>query len=152
MKYLDCKFLILKNTVKTIVLLSIIIVTTSCSKNPKPFIEHINGYWEIEAVKLANGEKREYTINQNIDFFEINDSLTGFRKKLSPTFNGTFEASNDLEALTLKIENDSLNIYYKTPYNTWKETVLRANKDHLELINENNNVYYYKRYIPINLN
>lgn len=137
---------------KHLILLCLIFVIISCKENPENYINHINGYWEIEAVKLANGEQREYTINQTIDFFEVNDSLTGFRKKLNPTFNGTFETSNNQERITVKVENDSLNIYYKTPYNTWKETVLRANKDHLELINKNKNVYYYKRYIPLDLN
>ena len=51
----------------------------------------------------------------------------------------------------VKIENDSLNIYYSTPYANWKETVLEATPEHLRVVNKNNTVYLYKRYTPIKL-
>ena len=54
-------------------------------------------YWEIEKVILASGEEHVYNFNEFIDYFNVNDSLKGFRKKLKPTLNGTFEATNDAE-------------------------------------------------------
>lgn len=122
---------------------------SSCAKNPEQFIVYINGYWEIESVTLANGTKKEYKINEIIDFIKINDSLTGFRKKLKPRFDGKYEMSLDAETLQLKIENNSLNIYYRTKYAKWKETVLIANKKQLQIVNQNNDVYLYKRFTPI---
>ena len=111
----------------------------SCSKDPETLISHLNGYWEIDEVTLPDGTKRDYNYNDTIDFLSINDSLTGFRKKMKPNFDGSFSTSNDAEALKIVIENDSLNIYYKTPYSEWKETVL--DKDKL--------IYLYKRYEPL---
>ncbi len=122
----------------------------SCSRNPETFIPHIDGYWEIESVTLANGTTRGYYVNQTIDYISINDSLQGFRKKLKPLFDGSYETSNDAELLHLKIENDSLNAYYKTPYSTWKETILSASKQQLKVVNQNNDVYLYKRHSHIN--
>lgn len=133
----------------TCTLLSLFFLS-SCSRNPAMSISHIDGYWEIESVTLSNGSKRDYNINQTIDYISINDSLIGFRKKLKPLFDGSFETSNDVERLHLKIENDSLNVYYETPYSTWKETILLASKQQLKVVNQNNDVYLYKRFTPIN--
>ena len=123
----------------------------NCSTNPETLIPHVEGYWEIEEVTLVDGSKKEYPFNETIDYISVNDSLTGFRKKLKPGINDTYFTSDDAESLTLKVENDSLNIYYSTPYANWKETVLEATPEHLKLINQNKIVYLYKRYTPINL-
>lgn len=136
---------------KRLFILLLVVFTISCSKNPETYIEHINGYWEIEGVILPDGTKKDYTYNESIDFFNITDSLTGFRKKLKPTFDGKFITSKDAETLKLVIENDSLNAYYTTPFDNWKETILFADSLQLKVINQNKNVYLYKRYIPLNL-
>jgi len=129
----------------------LIILVFSCSNNPETYIEHLNGYWEIEEVTLANGTKKQYQFNETIDYISINDSLVGVRKKLKPSINGKNYISGDAENLSIKLENDSLNIYYKTPYAEWKETVLEASETHLKVSNKNKNVYLYKRYTPISL-
>jgi len=128
-----------------------ILLFNSCSKNPETFVEHLEGYWEIEEVILANGSKKSYTYNDTVDYIEISDSLAGFRKKLKPLFDGTFETSKNSEQFTIKIENDSLNLYYKTPFDTWKETILLATKDQIKVINKNKAVFLYKRFIPIDI-
>ena len=130
----------------------LLLLLNSCSNNPETFIPHLEGYWEIESVTLADGNKRDYKVSTTIDYMTVNDSLKGFRKKMKPLFNGNFETSKDSESFTLKLENDSLNIYYKTPYSSWKETILSASKEHLKVVNQNNHVYLYKRFSPININ
>ncbi|WP_400078062.1 lipocalin family protein [Winogradskyella sp. R77965] len=136
---------------KHILLVIISLSLYSCSKNPETHIQHIEGYWEITKVTMSNGETKEYQINEIIDYISLNDSLKGFRKKLKPGINDTYFTSDDAEALIIKIENDSLNIYYSTPYAKWKETVLEATPENLRVINENKTIYLYKRYTPINL-
>ena len=136
---------------KKIIAVVLFISILSCQKNPETYIEHIDGYWEIDEVTLPDGSKRDYNYNDTIDFFSINDSLTGFRKKLKPNFDGSFSTSDDVEQLKLVIENDSLNIYYKTPYSEWKETVLKATEEQLIIQNQNKLRYVYKRYEPLDL-
>lgn len=133
----------------TILIFSLILL--SCSKDPNSLIKHLNGYWEIDEVIMADGSKREYTYNDTVDFLSISDSLEGFRKKMKPSFNGTYTTSDDSEELKLKIENDSLHIYYTTPYANWKETVLDATHDKLLIINDQKIKYLYKRFEPINV-
>ena len=65
--------------------------------------------------------------------------------------NSKYITSQDVEGITVKIENDSLNLYYKTPYANWKETVLEANVNSLKVLNDRETIYLYKRYKPIEL-
>lgn len=127
------------------------LLSLNCSENPEIYLEHIEGYWEIQEVILSNGTKKQYQFNETIDYIQLNDSLLGFRKKLQPGFNDTYFTSDNSESLKVKLENDSLNIYYTTPYNSWKETILEASSSTLKIINQNNDVYLYKRYTPIKL-
>lgn len=137
---------------KKLVCLLLTISIFSCSNNPETFIPFIHGYWEIDQVIHIDGAKRDYGYNDTIDFIEISDSLTGTRKKLKPNFQGTFETSKSAESFRIKIENDSLNIYYKTPYDSWKETVVDANNNELIIVNNTNkDVYIYKRYESLDL-
>ena len=66
-------------------------------------------------------------------------------------FNSKYITSKDAEGITAKIENNSLNLYYKTPYTNWKETVLKADENSLKVINDRETIYLYKRYEPIEL-
>ena len=134
---------------KTTLLLVLMVSIFSCSKNPESYIKHIEGYWEIQEVTMADGSKKEYKFNETIDYIGINDSLKGFRKKLKPGINDTYFTSGDAEDIQLKVENDKLYIYYTTPYANWKETVLNANAKQLKIMNEDQNIYLYKRYTSI---
>jgi len=131
------------------VMLLMVLIIFSCSERPESYIPHLEGYWEIKMVTLPNGFQKEYSINETIDFISVNDSLKGFRKKLKPGINNTYYTSDDAEAIELKVENDSLRIFYSTPYNTWKETIIRANETELEILNENKVLYLYNRYNSI---
>ena len=123
----------------------------SCSENPEIYIPHIEGYWEIEEVTLSDGTKKQYQFNETIDYISINDSLQGFRKKMKPGINDTYFTSDDAESFHLKIENDSLNVYYSTAFSKWKETILEASPTQLKVCNQNSDIYLYKRYTPIEL-
>lgn len=134
---------------KKMIFLLVLLTSFSCSNQPEDYIEHLNGYWEIDEVILPDGSKRDYNFNETIDFLSINDRLIGFRKKMKPNFDGSFSTSDDAESLIVVVENDSLNIYYKTPYAEWKESVLDATDSKLIIVNQNKFRYVYKRYEPI---
>ena len=100
---------------------------------------------------MHDGLEKDYTFSSSVDYIMVNDSLKGFRKKLIPNIDGSYTMSQDAEAIEIKIENDSLNLYYKTRMATWKETVLKATEDELKIINSKKDVYLYKRYQPLDL-
>ncbi|MGB3606613.1 hypothetical protein [Psychroserpens sp.] len=126
-------------------------ILLSCSKDSNDILMHVEGYWEIEEVTLSNGVKKAYNFNDTIDYIELSDSLTGFRKKLKPNFRGTYDTSKSSESFIIKIESDSVNVYYETLYATWKETILEADEMHLLVVNANQDHYLYKRYQPLDL-
>ncbi|WP_109300427.1 lipocalin family protein [Aquimarina sp. AU474] len=137
--------------IKNILLYILCGTLLSCtSSNPEEYKKHITGYWEIERVLLSDGSEKEYTFNQSIDFFEVNDSV-GIRKKVQPRLNGSFIVTKDSETFLLKVEDDSLRIHYKTPLDSWRETIISAKESQIIIKNESGNTYFYKRYKKIEL-
>ncbi|MAO08146.1 MAG: hypothetical protein CL596_05485 [Alteromonas sp.] len=140
------KFATLKNLILFVVFLGL----TSCkTQDPEEQKENIAGYWEIERVTLPNGTHKEFTINTTIDFIEITENK-GIRRKLAPKIDGTFEYFRDAENFEMVIENDSLHLYYRTAYASWKETVLEASEESLIVQNDDKKIYQYKKYQPLN--
>ncbi|MDT0557195.1 hypothetical protein RM697_00960 [Ichthyenterobacterium sp. W332] len=137
---------------KYTLLFVIIACVFSCKKDAKAMIPHITGYWEIEKVINANNEERTYTVNQVIDYFIVNDSLEGFRKKLKPNFNGGYETSDDKEPFTLLVNEGEIMINYKTLYDEWQETIASANETQMIIVNDLGTQYIYKRFEGININ
>lgn len=123
----------------------------SCKqKISKTEILNLNGYWEIEKVSFPNGNDKEYKINETIDFFEIkNDS--GFRKKVSPQFNGKYIVNDVFEKIKIKNNDDTFFIVYKTDYSNWKEEIIELTKEKLVLKNDSSVEYHYKKSIPFSL-
>jgi hypothetical protein len=136
---------------RNFLVLALVATLFSCSQNPEKMLTHLNGYWEISKAQMHDGLEKDYNFNASIDYIMVNDSLKGFRKKLIPNIDGSYTMSQDAEAVQIKIENDSLNLYYKTQMSTWKETVLKATEDELMIINSRKDVYIYKRYQPLDL-
>lgn len=140
MKYLNYKYILL-------LLLSCFLV--GCNLNNKVDLNHLDGYWEIKSVTFKDGKKKEYTFSDTIDFLSFTDSLTGIRKKMKPNFSGYFETSKDSERFEIKHENDSVNVYYETAFDSWKETILELTENELVVSNQKGATYSYIRYQPI---
>ncbi|NJY62322.1 hypothetical protein HC174_06075 [Salinimicrobium sp. CDJ15-81-2] len=120
----------------------------SCSNSDhNEQIENLQGYWEIEQADLPEGISKEFRFSEWVDYIEV-DSTTGFRKKVKPQIDGSFITTNDAEKFEVKVENDSINLYYSTPYANWKETVLSSEEDELVVLNRDGIIYTYKRFTP----
>ncbi|MDC8000865.1 hypothetical protein POV26_07440 [Aequorivita todarodis] len=129
-----------------ITFLLITLLFVSCEKpDPEAQKQNLSGYWEIKTVKMPDGEKKEFNINTVIDHIEVKGD-SGARTKVSPRFDGTFRTNGVSENFTLKIEDDSLRMYYKTPFDAWKETVIKAEDSTLAVINRDNKIYTYSKF------
>lgn len=123
-------------------------ICVSCeTSTPQEKIENLNGYWEIKSAKRPGGVVREYKMSSFIDYIEIEDGK-GFRKKVSPKITGGFIATEDQETLRVKVENDSINLYYTTPFDSWKETLLSSEENEIVILNPEGIIYTYKRFTP----
>lgn len=122
-----------------------------CSPDPAQYIDFVEGYWEIEQVKKDGKIIKTFKVNTGIDYFKINADRTGFRKKLKPNFQGTFETSEDVLNFKLKLDNNTLLLEYKDNDTTYSEEILSASATALVLANTDGFEYHYKPYEPLNL-
>ncbi|MDR6966158.1 hypothetical protein J2X31_000151 [Flavobacterium arsenatis] len=136
---------------KTAVLFIAFISFTACKEKVKPEnISKINGYWEIEKVNLPDGNEKNYKINETVDYFEVkNDS--GFRKKVTPQFDGKYLVNDEYEKVKVVIEDEKIFLEYATEYSKWKEEVLEVSDEKLVLKNEAEIEYEYKRPTPFSV-
>ncbi|CAZ97834.1 hypothetical protein Q4603_02480 [Zobellia galactanivorans] len=110
----------------------------------------LNGYWEITRVTFADGNTKEYKVNTSVDYIKIEDRK-GFRKKVHPKLNGTFETSDDAESFTVVEEEKGLSIQYKTELSEWSELLTELDDDAFSVVNPEGIRYDYKRFEPISI-
>lgn len=124
------------------------ILLLSCNRQTsEEKIEHLTGYWEIQQAELPEGITKEFKYSELVDYIQV-DSTSGFRKKVRPQLDGSFISSEDVEIFDIKVENDSINLYYTTPYAEWKETLISSEENKLLILNPDGIIYTYKRFTP----
>ena len=129
----------------------LLVLLVGCnSKVAKEDLQQLNGYWEIEKVSFPNGETKDFISSTTIDYIEL-DGMKGFRKKVQPKFNGTFETSNDAELFTIVQNGEVFVLNYSGSVNSWKEEMISISKDNFSVTNQDTLTYNYKRYEPLNL-
>jgi hypothetical protein len=136
---------------KKISLLLLCSLLFSCSsQDPNDQKNKLGGYWVIEKVQMPDGSEKLFQLSTTIDFIEVTGD-SGLRKKVQPRIDGSFLANDSSEQFDLIIENDSLHMYYKTPYDSWKETVLKARDSVLVVLNQDGKVYTYGKFAGFNV-
>lgn len=120
------------------------------SKVSKEDIANLNGYWEIEKVTFANGDTKDYGVNQTVDYIKL-DGFKGFRKKMQPKFDGSFSTSNDAEPFIIQNANGRFEFQYKNEMSEWKEEIKSISKDRFSVINQDALTYTYRRYQTMSL-
>lgn len=136
--------------IKKLIIILVLALSFSCEekRNVEEQLNSISGYWEIEKVEISQDSARTYTTNPNVDYFEIEDKK-GFRKKVKPKLDGTYTVTDDSEKIVAKIEDDSIRLYYSTPYAHWKETVISAGNNKMSIKNKDGMIYHYRRFTPL---
>lgn len=126
----------------------VFVITTlgfSCKQNiTESDLNNLNGYWEIEKVILPNGEKKEYKVNETIDYFKLVKNK-GFRTKVMPQVDGSYLTNNLKESVYISLEEGSAIFHYKTNYAQWNEEIIAVSKDEFIVKNQQELVYHYKR-------
>ena len=129
-----------------LVLLTISLI--SCTSKPnKEDIVKLNGYWEIEKVDFPDGDKKEYKINEFLDFIVLKDNK-GTRQKVAPQLDGTFIKGVLQDQIKVV---DSADCYYmktKSKFTKWEEKILSVSDAEFVIENEAKIVYHYKKFVP----
>lgn len=134
---------------KKIITLLLASLLYSCQSDVINYIPYVEGYWEIVSATKDKKKIKDFKISGTIDYFKINDNLSGYRKKVTPRFDGAFEISQDQSNFKLSIEDHQLWINYNSNGFVYKEQILRANEASLIISNSNGYCYYYKTYEPL---
>ena len=121
----------------------------SCQSDVTDYIPFVEGYWEIVSATKDQKKIKDFKISGVIDYFKINDDLSGYRKKVTPRFDGAFEISQDQSNFKLSIEDHQLWINYNNNGIAYKEQIMRANETSLIISNSNGFSYTYKPYEPL---
>ena len=136
---------------KIAVIFIILFTLISCKKEvSQKEISSLNGYWEIQRVELPKGEIKEYKINESVDFFQVDENLNGFRKKLIPQLDGKFLTNEVEEKISVSFKDDLAFIKYSTEFANWTEEIKELNSEELVLTNEQGITYVYKRKVVEN--
>lgn len=139
----------MKNLV-TIVLFSFFLV--GCKQQIQSTdIPKINGYWEIEKVVFDEGEDKEYSANQNYDYFQIDKNNQGIRKKVAPQLDGTFLVDDSFEKVSIRFQEDKAYLDYTTPYMKYTEEIIALSAEELVVLNAQKKEYHYKKATAINI-
>ena len=135
---------------KLSVVLCALILFVSCSQKITPEdMKFLNGYWEIEQVVFADGNHKDYKVNEIIDLYEINDD-TGVRQKVKPQFDGSF-IKGPSEKIRIEHLNEQVFIHYKTDFSDWKEHIIELDENSFIVENEKKIQYKYKRHVPFSV-
>ena len=132
---------------KLIVLFGVMLFVSCQQQIKQDDIAKLNGYWEISSVTKIDGEKKEFKVNETIDFFEIKNNV-GFRQKVMPQFDGSFKTNDIKESIKIIDSNKIYFIQYTTDYGKWKEQVIELKDSTLVLKNKDNLEYTYKKFKP----
>ena len=138
----------MKNTL-LFFLLSFLFLSCKPSVNEADLIK-INGYWEIQKVELPQGGKKEYKVNETIDFFSLKNN-SGFRQKVMPQLDGTYLTNDIKEDIKVSNKDGVFYINYTTTYGKWNEEILEIQDSVLVLKNKDNLEYHYKRQVPFSI-
>ena len=105
---------------------------------------HINSYKVFCILKL---EKPDSQLGKIIQI----ENGKGFRKKLKPQFDGTYDTSKDVESLSTATTNGSILLRYSTPLSEWEEKLVQLDSLSFSVVNDEGVTYRYNRFEPIKI-
>ncbi|MBM1106692.1 hypothetical protein JQC67_11130 [Aurantibacter crassamenti] len=115
----------------------------------------LNGYWEISEVIFPDGNTKEYGVNTSVDFIKLEDQK-GYRKKVQPKFDGTFDTSNDADMFVIIESENGYSINYTNDSSSnlveqRSEQIVSLSESEFTVRNLDGLTYRYKRFEPINI-
>lgn len=113
-------------------------------------LHYLNGYWEIAEVEFPDGSIKEYGMNPSVDFIKLKGEK-GFRKKMKPKFDGTYDTSKDVEGFTVSNANETIILRYSTELSEWEEKLIQLDSVSFSVTNQEDVTYKYKRFEPIKI-
>ena len=134
---------------KKIITLLLLLTLYNCLSDETKKIPFIEGYWEIVSVTKDQKKIKDYKMSGSIDYFKVNPDLSGYRKKMTPRFDGAFEMSQHESNFTISVIDHHLWLNYTNNGVYYREEIIRANNSSLVISNADGFLYTYKPYEPL---
>ena len=119
----------------------------SCDE--KKNLQYMNGYWEINSVMIEGKEIKNYPFSGTIDYFILDEKNKGYRKKVKPKIDGSFEINMHEINFEIEMKKNDIYLVYGKGKN-FVESVVKLDSTKMILKNMNGFVYEYKRFLPNN--
>ena len=75
-------------------------------------LQYLNGYWEIKSVSIEGKELKNYPFSGTIDYFTLDENHNGYRKKVKPRINGSFDITlHEIRFKIIRKKNDIYLVY-----------------------------------------
>ncbi len=120
----------------------------SCTGVTEAKLHHLEGYWEIREVVFPDGNNKEFPASPMVDYFSL-EGRSGYRKKLQPRLDGTFETSDDALPLKVLEKDGQWLLRYTGEEGDWEEILVDLGPEDLTLQDPSGVAYRYVRYQPI---
>ena len=119
----------------------------SCNETKN--LQYLNGYWEINSVMIEGKEIKNYPFSGTIDYFILDEKNKGFRKKVKPKIDGSFEINMHEIKFEIEMKKNDIYLVYGKGKN-FVESVVKLDSTKMVLKNMDGFVYEYKRFLPNN--
>jgi hypothetical protein len=129
---------------RIILTLSLLAVFSCAEKVAIENIEKINGYWQITKVETADGEKKEFPVNENYEYFDINNK-SGFHKKVRWQPMGTFLVDDMQEKMIASEKEGDVVLDFSSEFGKHTEKVLQLTDSLLVLESPEGADFHYKK-------
>ena len=113
-------------------------------------LHFLNGYWQIQEVKMQDGSSRTYGPASVIDYIVLKENK-GYKKKVQPRIDGTYQVSKDQEPLEIHSSDSGFSIVYQNQLSSWQDRLVSLDSTQYSIINEDGITYTYIRYQPISI-
>ncbi|WP_309607692.1 hypothetical protein [Flavobacterium sp.] len=135
---------------KNIILLLFVIFSSCSQKIDVSKIDFINGYWQIQKVEDANGNEKEYKINEFYDYFEVKKNI-GFHKKVQWQPTNKFLVNDAQDNLKIIPKDDKVFLEFYSQFGKHKDELILLSKNEMILESKEKVKFYYDKVI-INTN
>ena len=131
---------------KNIILLLFVIFSSCTQKVEVSKINLINGYWEIQKVDDANGNEKEYKINEFYDYFDIKNNI-GFHKKVQWLPTNKFLVNDDQDNLKIIVKKDKVFLKFYSEFGTHIDELASISDNEMILVSKEKVKFYYHKVI-----
>lgn len=120
-----------------------LLVGVSCTNQKKIAPEELEGYWEIDFISQHGETFKSSSAAPLYDYYAV-EQMSGFYKKVAPSFRGTFETSEDVTAFKIEMTKAGYFLHFKTPWDEWEKKIIQLDSQKLILEHEKR-TFHYKR-------